>query len=55
MSYSVTCADSGADCPGQFTTETKEELMQHLQVHVEASHPGLEMTQDQIDGLVRSG
>lgn len=55
MSYSVTCADTGADCPGQFTTSTKEELLQHLKVHVDASHPGLELSQDQVDGLIKSG
>ncbi len=53
MAYSVTCADSGADCPGQFTTETKDELMKHLEVHVEAAHPGLELSSDQVDALVK--
>jgi hypothetical protein len=27
MAYSIRCVDAGMDCPGSFTTETKEELM----------------------------
>jgi predicted small metal-binding protein len=56
MPYSITCADSGADCPGAFTTTTEEELMQHLQVHAAAAHPDLEMTPEtleQIRGLIK--
>lgn len=55
MAYSVTCADTGADCPGHFTTETRDELLTHLEVHVDASHPGLELTPEQVDGLIKSG
>lgn len=54
MAYSVTCADTGADCPGQFTTATKEELVQHLEVHVEASHPGLELAPEQVEALIKT-
>jgi predicted small metal-binding protein len=41
MGYSFTCADTGADCPGEFKSSTQEELMQHLQVHVGAAHAEL--------------
>jgi predicted small metal-binding protein len=57
MPYSINCADSGADCPGAFTTETEDELMQHLQVHASAAHPGMEMTPEtlsQIKGLIKT-
>jgi predicted small metal-binding protein len=54
MAYSVTCADAGGDCPGKFTTETKEELLEHLEVHVEASHPGLELGPEQVDALIKT-
>lgn len=54
MAHSVTCADTGADCSGHFTTDTREELMQHLAVHVEASHPGLELSADQVDSLIKT-
>ena len=54
MAYSVTCADTGADCPGKFTTETKEELMEHLTMHVDTAHPGLELTSEEANALVKT-
>lgn len=54
MAYSATCADTGADCPGDFTASTKEEIMKHLEVHVEASHPGLELGADQVEALIKT-
>jgi predicted small metal-binding protein len=53
MAYSVACKDSGADCPGSFTTETKDELIKHVELHAQVAHPGLELTRDQIEGLVK--
>lgn len=41
MAYSFACADSGADCPGSFKTESKEELLEHLDLHVQRAHPDL--------------
>jgi predicted small metal-binding protein len=58
MSFSITCADSGANCPGAFTTETKDELMQHLQMHATTAHPDMQMnaeTMGVIDGLIKTG
>lgn len=57
MPFSMRCADSGADCPGLFTTETEEELMDHIRVHASVAHPELEMTpetRDMIQGLIRA-
>lgn len=54
MAYSLTCADTGADCPGHFTTETKDELVQHAAIHVETAHPGLELSADQVDALIKT-
>jgi predicted small metal-binding protein len=56
MPYSISCADSGADCPGAFTTATQEELMEHLQVHATTAHPDMEMTPEtleQIQSLIK--
>jgi len=39
MAYQVSCADGGADCKFQVKTETKDELMQHVQLHMKAAHP----------------
>ena len=54
MPYSLTCADSGTDCPGQFTTESREELVEHVELHVTESHPGLELTDDQVGELIKT-
>lgn len=54
MAYRVDCKDSGADCPGSFTTETKEELMQHVEIHAKEAHPGLELSQEQVEALVKT-
>jgi len=39
MAYSIACADMGADCPGAFTTENKDELLEHVQLHAQRAHP----------------
>jgi len=55
MTYSIRCADSGADCPAVFTTESEGELMQHVQMHAQVAHPTLDLTDEtiaQIKGLV---
>lgn len=57
MSYSLRCADSGANCAGAFTTETEDELMQHVQLHASVAHPDIEITPEtveQLKGLVRA-
>lgn len=43
MAYSIRCADAGVDCPGSFTTETKEELMKHVELHTKEAHPDLDL------------
>jgi predicted small metal-binding protein len=54
MPYSIQCKDAGVDCPGSFTTETKDELMKHVQLHAEEAHPGLQLEQEQVDALVKT-
>jgi predicted small metal-binding protein len=57
MAYSLRCADTGANCPGTFTTETEAELMDHVKLHAAQAHPDLELTPDtveQIKSLVRT-
>jgi predicted small metal-binding protein len=57
MAYSLRCADTGANCPGSFTTETETELMNHVKLHAAQAHPDLELTSDtveQIKSLVRT-
>ena len=48
MATSITCADTGADCPFSVTTANEGELMQHLQVHAAAAHPDMEMNAERV-------
>ena len=43
MAYSVSCADMGANCPGSFTTESKDELVEHAVMHTKAAHSEIEV------------
>lgn len=57
MPKSLRCADSGMDCPGEFTTDTEDELMQHVTLHAGIAHPDLEVTPEfaeKIRELVRT-
>ena len=49
MAYAITCADLGAPCPGQFTTESEGELMQHVTLHVEQAHPDMQLTPEVLE------
>ena len=52
MTYSVVCSDAVPDCPGRFTTETKEELLKHVEIHGHTAHPGLTITDEQVEALI---
>ncbi|MDP8978700.1 MAG: DUF1059 domain-containing protein [Actinomycetota bacterium] len=57
MAYSIRCADTGGDCPGEFTTETRQELMSHVELHAAQVHPDMELdgeTQEQLLSVVRT-
>jgi predicted small metal-binding protein len=54
MAYSIRCADAGVDCPGSFTTETKEELMKHVELHAKEAHPDLDLQPEQVEAFVKS-
>ena len=46
MAYSFACASLGADCPGSFTTTSKDELLEHVSLHARAEHPELTANPD---------
>lgn len=46
MAYSLTCADTGAACPGSFTTPSKDELVEHVVLHAQRAHPDLASNPD---------
>jgi len=57
MAFSISCADAGSDCPANFTTESRAELMDHITVHAEKAHPDMEMTPEaaqQMSGLIKT-
>ena len=39
MAYKLTCAETGANCPFEVQTESKEELMEHVAIHAKMAHP----------------
>ncbi|MDD2859084.1 MAG: DUF1059 domain-containing protein [Candidatus Nanopelagicales bacterium] len=41
MAYTLTCADTGAACPGSFTTDGRDELVEHVMLHAKHAHPEL--------------
>jgi len=55
MAYKLTCAETGAKCPFTVTTETKNELMQHVGMHAKTAHPEMANnppTPEQIEKLI---
>lgn len=42
------------DCPGSFTTETKEELIKHIELHGREAHPDIDLKPQQVEALVKS-
>jgi len=50
--FHMKCRDAGVECPGKFTAETKEQVMEEISVHLEETHPDLEITVEQIETLV---
>lgn len=56
MAFQLRCADTGTDCPAEFTTRTEEEMLEHVKVHAGTEHPDMtldEQTVSQVKGLVR--
>jgi predicted small metal-binding protein len=39
MAYKLVCAESGAKCPFEVVADSKDELMQHVQIHAKMAHP----------------
>jgi len=39
MAYKLVCAETGAKCPFEVVADTRDELMQHVQIHAKMAHP----------------
>ena len=49
MAYAIACADLGNPCPGSFTTETSDELWDHVRLHATAAHQDLQLTPEVLE------
>ncbi|MGD0273333.1 MAG: DUF1059 domain-containing protein [Gaiellaceae bacterium] len=47
--YSFSCADTGAECPASFTIESKEELIEHVQLHARKAHGKPDLSREDIE------
>ena len=52
MAFKVSCVDAGSTCPGSFTTETEDELMEIVHVHQKIAHPEINIS-DETDSFVK--
>lgn len=39
MAYKLVCAETGAKCPFEVVSSTREELMAHVKIHATMAHP----------------
>jgi predicted small metal-binding protein len=56
MAYKLVCAETGAKCPFEVVSSTREELMEHVQVHARRAHPEMAKnppSPEMIDKLIR--
>lgn len=44
MAFKVSCVDAGSTCPGSFTTETENELMEIIHLHQRIAHPEISIS-----------
>ena len=57
MAYKVSCVDAGSTCPGSFTTETEDELMEIVHMHQQIAHPEINISTETdafVKGLVKT-
>ena len=57
MPYTIACADGGSSCPASFTTESKDELFEHVMMHGVKMHPELASNPNmsaQLEEMVRT-
>jgi predicted small metal-binding protein len=51
--YTLSCRDTGVDCPGSFTTESKEELIEHIQLHAREAHDKPDLAAEDVEELIK--
>ncbi|HEV8627263.1 MAG TPA: DUF1059 domain-containing protein [Acidimicrobiia bacterium] len=53
MAFKVSCVDAGSECPGSFTTETEDELMEIVHLHQSLAHPDINQSAE-TDAFVKT-
>ena len=53
MAFKVSCVDAGSTCPGSFTTETEDELMEVVHLHQSLAHPDIDQSAE-TDAFVKT-
>lgn len=53
MAFSFKCADAGGSCPGAFQTESREEVLQHIQMHAQSAHPEMKAGPQELQQLAQ--
>ncbi len=44
MAFKLVCAETGAKCPFEVVSSTRDELMQHVMIHAKMAHPEMAAT-----------
>jgi predicted small metal-binding protein len=52
MAFKVSCVDAGSTCPGSFTAESEDELMEIVHLHQQIAHPEIDIS-DETDAFVK--
>ena len=47
--HTFACRDTGVDCPGSFTTESRDELIEHVQLHARKAHGKPDLSRGEIE------
>jgi predicted small metal-binding protein len=51
--YTVSCRDTGVDYPGSFITESKEERIDHVQLHARKAHEKPDLSSEAIELAIK--
>ena len=51
--YAFSCRDTGAECPASFTIESKEELIEHVQLHARKAHEKPDLSREDIEPAIK--
>ena len=46
VAFKISCVDAGSTCPGSFTTETEQELMQIVDLHQRVAHRDITQSEE---------